>query len=65
MTVKLRTAQRVMERKTLGLKLQDKIPCPEIRKRTTITDIIVYTLKQTRRWAGYIARIKDNRWTKH
>ena len=24
----------------LGLKLQDKIPCSEIRKRTKITDII-------------------------
>ena len=40
MTNKLRTAQRAMERKMLDLKLQDKIPCSEIRKRTTITDII-------------------------
>ena len=43
---KLRTAQRAMERKMLGLKLQDKIPCSEIRKRTKIIDIIEYTLKQ-------------------
>ena len=40
MTNKLRTAQREMERKMLDLKLQDKIPCSEIRKRTKITDII-------------------------
>ena len=53
-----------MERKTLGLKLQDKIPCSEIRKRTTIIDTIEYTLKQKWRWAGHIARMKDNRWTK-
>ena len=34
-----------MERKMLGLRLQDKVPCSEIRKRTKITDIIEYTLK--------------------
>ena len=36
---KLRTAQRAMERKMLDLKLQDKMPCSEIRKRTKIIDI--------------------------
>ena len=30
----------------LDLKLKDKIPCSEIRKRTKIIDIIEYTLKQ-------------------
>ena len=44
----------------LDLKLQDKIPCSEIRKRTKITDIIEYTLKQKWKWAGHIARMKDN-----
>ena len=53
-----RTAQRVIERKMLGLKLQDKAPCSKIRKRTKIVDITEYTLKQ--KWR----RIKDNRWTK-
>ena len=53
-----------MERKMLDLKLQDKIPCSEIRKRTKVTDINEYTLKQTRRWAGHISRMKGNRWTK-
>ena len=43
-----------MEKKVLGLKLLDKIPCPEIKKRTKITDIIEYTLKQKRRWAEHI-----------
>ena len=49
LTNKLKTAQRAMERKMLGLnKLQDKIPvpCSEIRKRRQIIDIIEYTLKQ-------------------
>ena len=53
-----------MERKMLDLKLQDKIPYSEIRKRTKTTDMIEYTLKQKWRWAGHIARMKDNRWTK-
>ena len=64
MTNKLRTAQWAMERKMLDLKLKDKIPCAEIRKRTKIIDIIEYTLKQKWKWAGHIARLKDNRWTR-
>ena len=63
-TSKLRTAQRAVERKMLNVKLQDKIPCSEIRKRTKMIDIIEYTLKQIWRWAGHIARMKDNRWTR-
>ena len=62
-TDKLRTAQRAMERKMLDLKLKDKIPCSEVRKRTKIIDIVEYTLKQKWKWAGHIARLKDNRWT--
>ena len=64
MTNKLRTTQRAIERKILGLNLQDKILCSEIRKRTKIVDIIEFTLKQKWRCAGHIARMKDNRWTK-
>ena len=60
---KLRTAQRAMERKMLDLKLQDKMPCSEIRKRTKIISIIEYTLKQKWKWAGQIAKMKDNGWT--
>ena len=41
LTNKLRTAQRAMERKMLNLKLQGKIPCSEIRKRTKIIIIII------------------------
>ena len=53
-----------MERKTLNLKLQYKTPCPRIRKRTKIINIIEYTLKQKWRLAVHVARMKDNRWTK-
>ena len=64
LTNKMRTGQRAMERKMLNLKLQDKKPCSEIRKRTKIIDSTEYTLKQKWRWVGHIARMKDNRWTK-
>ena len=47
MTNKLRITLRAMERKMLDLKLQDKIPCSEIRKRTKIINIIEYTMKQS------------------
>ena len=43
----------------LDLNIQDKIPCSEIWKRTKIIDIIEYTQKQKRKWAGHIARMKD------
>ena len=51
LTNKFRAAQRAMERKMLSLKLQDKIQCSEIRKRTKMIDIIEYTIKQKWRWA--------------
>ena len=46
LTNKLRTTQRAMGMKMLGLKLQDKIPCSEIRERTKIIDTVEYRLKQ-------------------
>ena len=49
----------------LDLKLQDRIPCSGIRKRTKIIDVIEYTLKQKCKWAGHIARMKDNRTLTH
>ena len=42
-----------MERKMLDLKLQDKITCSEIRRRTKIIDIIEYTLKQVEMGRAY------------
>ena len=34
------------------------------QEKKKIIDIIEYTPKQKWRWAGHIARMKDNRWTK-
>ena len=53
-----------MEKRIFGVKLQDKIPRSEIRKRTNIIDIIEYTQKQKWRWAEHIVSMKDNKWTK-
>ena len=61
---KLQTTQRSMERKMLGIKLQDKVPCTTIRQKTGVTDVLKHTLKQKWNWAGHIARYSDNRWTK-
>ena len=33
-------------------------------KKPQIFGIVEYSLKQQWRWAGHIARMKDNRWTK-
>ncbi|GFO40356.1 endonuclease-reverse transcriptase [Plakobranchus ocellatus] len=62
-TQKLRVAQRAMERKIQGIKLTDRVKCSEIRKRTQIQDIVDFVAKQKWRWAGHVARLKDNRWT--
>ena len=37
----------------MDLKLQDKIPCSEIRKRTKIIDIMEYTLKKVEMGQSY------------
>ena len=60
---KLRTAQRAMERKILGIKSKDRVPCREIRARTNVVDIVKYVAKQKWKWAGHVARFQDNRWT--
>ncbi|GFN88089.1 endonuclease-reverse transcriptase [Plakobranchus ocellatus] len=61
---KLQTAQRAMERKMLSIKLKDRIPTVEIRKKDPVIDVVHYIQRQKWRWAGHIAREKDNRWTK-
>ena len=52
LTNKLRgTTQRAVERKMLNFKLQDKVPCSEIRQRTKIIHIIECTFKQKWKYA--------------
>ncbi|GFN75299.1 endonuclease-reverse transcriptase [Plakobranchus ocellatus] len=47
----------------LGIKLADRVKCSEITKRTQIQDIVNFVAKQKWKWAGHVARLKDNRWT--
>ena len=60
---KMKICQRKMERKMLGIKLIDKIPNLEIREKTKVNDIIEEITKLKWKWAGHVARMKDNRWT--
>ncbi|GFO31657.1 endonuclease-reverse transcriptase [Plakobranchus ocellatus] len=62
-TQKLRVTQRAMERKILGIKLANRVKWGQIRKRTQIQDIVDFVAKQKWKWAGDVARLKDNRWT--
>ncbi|GFO36609.1 endonuclease-reverse transcriptase [Plakobranchus ocellatus] len=39
---KLQTAQRAMERKMLNIRLKDRIPTIEIRKKTQVIDVVQY-----------------------
>ncbi|GFS06131.1 endonuclease-reverse transcriptase [Elysia marginata] len=61
---KLKVAQRSMERKILGIKIKYKIPCKNIRQQTHIKDVVLFAERQKWNWAGHVARMSDNRWTK-
>ena len=60
---KFETGQLAMERKMLNVKLNDRIHNTIIRPRTKETDIVKYVVNAKWKWAGHIARMKDNRWT--
>ena len=60
---KLRTAQRAMERKILGLTLRDRKRAVWIREQTGIADILVDIKRKKWSWAGHVMRRMDNRWT--
>lgn len=62
--IKLKVAQRAMERAMLGITKKDRIPNTIIRQRTKVIDIIQLITQAKWRWAGHIARMTDNRWTK-
>ena len=47
----------------LNVKLKDRVGNTIIRQRTRVTDIVQYVVNTKLKWAGHIARMKDNRWT--
>jgi len=61
---KLRVAQRAMERAMLGISLRDKMTNEWIRQQTKVTDVMVRIASLKWNWAGHIARMTDDRWTK-
>lgn len=61
---KIRTCQRAMERSILGIKLKDKCKSEDIRKKTQLIDAAQHAQKLKWRWAGHVARMTDERWTK-
>ncbi len=61
---KLQSTQRAMEWQMLKISLQDKVRCNIIRQQTGVIDILRKVKQSKWRWAGNVARRKDNRWTK-
>lgn len=60
---KLITTQRAMERKIVGVRINDRVRSDEIRKKTQFKDAYVDATQRKLRWAGHVARRTDNRWT--
>ena len=61
---KIRVAQRAMERVILGISLRDRVPNTIIRQKTRVTDAVERILCLKWNWAGHVARMTDNRWTR-
>ncbi|KOB71517.1 Endonuclease-reverse transcriptase [Operophtera brumata] len=61
--IRLRSFQRAVERSMMGLKLRDRIRSSKIRSKTKILDAGKKATTLKWKWAGHIARVKDNRWS--
>ena len=51
-----------MERKILGVRLQDRIRNEDLRKRTNIKDATTLATHTKWKWAGLVMRMGQNRW---
>ncbi len=60
---KLRSAQRGMERRMLGITWRDRKRASWIREQTKVEDILVTIKNKNWTWAGHVMRRRDNRWT--
>ena len=61
---KLAAAQRSMERSIASISLKGKIRNEVIRERTRVKDVFQTARDQKSKWAGHVARMQYNRWTK-
>jgi endonuclease/exonuclease/phosphatase family metal-dependent hydrolase len=64
MQEKLRVTQRSMERAMVGVTRKDKKTNAWLRLQTGVEDIVRKVKKLKWQWAGHVARMNDNRWTK-
>jgi hypothetical protein len=64
MQSKMQTTQRAMERAMIGVTRRDRKTNEWVREQTGLQDIMIVTRKLKWQWAGHIARVTDNRWTK-
>ncbi|KAH7669983.1 endonuclease-reverse transcriptase [Aphelenchoides avenae] len=60
---RLRTTQRAMERRVLGVTMWDCRRNEDIRAETKFQDAVREATKLKLKWAGHVARREDNRWT--
>ncbi len=60
---KLRSAQRGMERRMLGITWREKRRASWIREQMKVEDILVTIKNKKWTWAGHVMRRRDNRWT--
>ncbi len=60
---KLRSAQRGMERRMLGITWRDKKQALWIREQTKVEDIPMTIKNKKWTWAGHVMLRRDNRWT--
>ncbi|MFH4982022.1 hypothetical protein AB6A40_008731 [Gnathostoma spinigerum] len=60
----LAVTERAMERRMLKITKLDHVRNEDIRQRTRVVDVVLESIKSKLRWAGHVARMKDDRWTK-
>ena len=60
---RLAVVERAMERRMLKISIRDQIKNETIREMSGVQDIVLETRRSKMRWAGHVARVKDNRWT--
>ncbi|GBP17400.1 Putative uncharacterized transposon-derived protein F52C9.6 [Eumeta japonica] len=53
-----------MERSILKIKKTQKIRQADIRQKIKVIDALIHLQKLKWRWAGHVARLSDNRWTR-
>jgi Reverse transcriptase (RNA-dependent DNA polymerase) len=61
---RLRTTQRSMERAMLGITKRDHRTNEWVRQQTGVQDIIVRIKQLKWQWAGHVARLNSDRWTR-